>query len=101
LASSETNGSSSTKRSGLTAKARAEATRRLLQTISRNKLMPLPVRMRAAKECLPFEVPKLEVIAYSNIDPAEFARALDRALERSGKAEAVRVIEGRIAEPKE
>jgi hypothetical protein len=67
----------------------------LLQNIYRNKLMPLPVRMRAASLAVQYEVPKLGVIAYSNIDPAEFAKALDRAIQRSGKEDEVKVIEFR------
>jgi hypothetical protein len=37
----------------------------------------------------------LGVIANSNIDPAEFAKALDRAIQRLGKEAEMKVIEFR------
>jgi hypothetical protein len=67
----------------------------LLQNVYRNKLIPLSIRMRAANIAIQYEVPKLGVIAYSNIDPAEFAKALDRAIHRSGKEAEMKVIEFR------
>jgi hypothetical protein len=53
------------------------------------------------RRALPFERPKLGAITYSNVDAAAFAATLDRAMERNGKAEEVKLIEGRINEPKE
>jgi hypothetical protein len=53
-----------------------------LQSIYRDPLQPEPVRMRAAKECLPFETPKLAVTGYMR-DDVSFAVALDRAIARS------------------
>jgi hypothetical protein len=38
--------------------------------------------MRAAIECLPFETPKLS--ATTVLDPDDFAKRLDKAVERSG-----------------
>jgi hypothetical protein len=52
----------------------------LLQAVYRDRQQPLSVRMRAAKEALPFESPKLSVIA-SIEDPGTFAQKLDRAIE--------------------
>src|SRR6516164_8013072 len=42
--------------------------------------VPLPVRMRAAMACLPFETPKLAVTA--QITEQDFATLLDRRLKR-------------------
>ena len=63
---------------------KAEPVRALeyLQSIYRDPLQPEPVRMRAAKECLPFETPKLAVTGYIN-EAGSFAEALDRAIARS------------------
>lgn len=62
----------------------------LLQTVYRDRRQPLSVRMRAAKEALPYECPRLAVIA-KVADDGSFAERLDRALARS----AVKVIEHR------
>jgi hypothetical protein len=59
-----------------------------LQAIYRNREVPLPVRMRAAIECLPFEVAKLAVTA--NISAHDFQARLDRAIQRSQSASANR-----------
>jgi hypothetical protein len=53
----------------------------LLQDIYRNEQVPLPVRMRAAIESLPYETPKLMAVA--NVTEGSFAKMLDRAIERS------------------
>ena len=54
----------------------------LLQRIYRDPLQPWGIRMRAAIECLPFEMPKLS--ATTVLDPEDFAKRLDRAVGRSG-----------------
>ena len=53
-----------------------------LQSIYRDPLQPEPVRMRAAKECLPFESPKLAVMGYVH-EFGSFAEALEKAIARS------------------
>jgi hypothetical protein len=54
-----------------------------LQMVYRGQIEAEGPRMRAAMACLPFEVPKLSVVA-SIHDPAGFADRLERAIERSG-----------------
>jgi hypothetical protein len=56
---------------------------RYLQLVYRGQVQAEGPRMRAAMACLPFEVPKLSVVA-SIHDPAGFAERLERAIERSG-----------------
>jgi hypothetical protein len=67
----------------------------LLQTCYRNKLLPLPVRLRCAVECLPFENPKLSAIGVSQLTGKDFAAALDRAISRS---RSVPLIEAKAVE---
>jgi hypothetical protein len=57
----------------------------LLQTIYRDRTLPLNVRVRAAVEALPFENPKLSATAITTMDGKSFAAALERAIERSKK----------------
>jgi hypothetical protein len=59
-----------------------EGSLRFLQTIYRNPEVPLPVRMRAAMAALPFENPKLAVVATVDGNK-DFAFKLDQAVERS------------------
>jgi hypothetical protein len=54
-----------------------------LQAVYRDPEIPLPTRMRAARDALQFEVPRLGVIATTNINGADFAALLDRAIERA------------------
>lgn len=65
-----------------------------LQSIYRNQQVPLPVRMRAAIECLPFESPKLSATALLTGD--DFAARLEKAIARSGAG--ARLIEHREQE---
>jgi hypothetical protein len=55
----------------------------LLQEVYRNEEVALPVRMRAAIECLPFENPKLSATAIASMDGKSFAETLERCIERS------------------
>jgi sulfite reductase beta subunit-like hemoprotein len=56
---------------------------RYLQMVYRGQIEAEGPRMRAAMACLPFETPKLSVVASIN-DPAAFAERLERAIQRSG-----------------
>ena len=55
----------------------------LLRRVYRSTQQPMRLRMRAAIEALPFEVPKLSATAIATMDGQTFAQALDRAIERS------------------
>jgi hypothetical protein len=59
-----------------------EGSLRFLQAIYRNPEVPLPVRMRAAMAALPFENPKLAVVATVDGNK-DFAFQLDQAVERT------------------
>jgi hypothetical protein len=54
-----------------------------LRAVYLNAELPLSVRMRAAGLAIPYELPRLSVVASIN-DPASFADRLERAIERSG-----------------
>ena len=55
-----------------------------LRAVYQNNDLPLSVRMRAAKEALPYEYPRLAVVAQV-ADDGTFAERLERALARSHK----------------
>ena len=54
----------------------------LLRRVYRSTQQPMSMRMRAAIEALPFEVPKLSATANVTLD-SSFAARLERAIERS------------------
>jgi hypothetical protein len=55
----------------------------LLQMEYRGQITLTYAQRRAAEACLPFERPKLGVIATTNLNADSFAEALDRAIQRS------------------
>lgn len=57
----------------------------VLQAIYRNPYLPTSVRKDAAKAALPFENPKLAVVASINDPNRRFAEQLEAAIRRSGK----------------
>jgi hypothetical protein len=67
----------------------------VLQAIYRDPYHPLPVRMRAAMAALPFEHPKLAVVA--QVGGPGWAERLEEAIVRSGKT---LIIEAPPALPK-
>lgn len=52
----------------------------LLQAVYRNPAIALPVRIRCAMACVPFESPKLQMVA--QVSEQSFAELLDRRLKR-------------------
>ena len=54
-----------------------------LRRVYRSTQQPMRLRMRAAIEALPFEVPKLSTTAIATMDGQSFAEALERAIQRS------------------
>jgi hypothetical protein len=56
---------------------------RLLQMEYRGKITLTYAQRRAAEACLPFERPKLGVMATTNLSTDDFATMLDRAIARS------------------
>jgi hypothetical protein len=63
----------------------------LLRAIYRNPSLALPVRMRAAIAALPFEAPKLSVIA--QVSETDFAAILDRRLQNMERLNNGKAIE--------
>jgi hypothetical protein len=56
------------------------------QSIYRNPSEPDGRRMRAAMAALPFESPNLTAMAIGSMNGETFAALLDKAIERSGRA---------------
>ena len=54
-----------------------------LEMVYRGEIVLTPQQMRAAIECLQFEVPKVSAVAVGHLNGDDFASALDRAIERS------------------
>ena len=71
----------------------------LLQMEYRGEIELTYAQRRAAEACLPFETPKLGVMATTNMSSADFATLLDRAIARSGKLIEHRQDEGNGAKP--
>jgi hypothetical protein len=63
----------------------------LLQAVYRNPEIPLPVRIKCAVECLPFESPKLSATAV--LTSEDFADRLEKAIARSG----VKMVAAKVA----
>jgi hypothetical protein len=70
-----------------------------LQDVYRGRRQAEPWRMRAAIAALQFETPRLGVIATTNLNGADFAALLDRAIERSNGVREVKQIRRALPEP--
>ena len=70
----------------------------LLKAVYQNPEVPLPVRMRAAIACLPFEVPKLAVTAM--VTEQDFATLLDQRLKRMEQRQQQTIDHPQIETPK-
>jgi hypothetical protein len=55
-----------------------------LEMVYPGEIVLSPQQMRAAIECLQFEVPKVSAVAVTHMNGQDFASALERAIERSG-----------------
>jgi len=64
-----------------------------LQKVYRSTKQPMSRRLRAAIEAMPHEHPRLGAVAIGSLTGTDFASALDRALERSGKLLEVKAID--------
>jgi hypothetical protein len=60
-----------------------ETSLQLLQAIYKNRKQPLNVRVRCAIEALAHEYPKVSAVQISHLNGQDFARALERAIQRS------------------
>jgi hypothetical protein len=58
----------------------------LLQMVYRGEVKLTAQQLQAAKECLPYEKPKLSAVALASMDAHSFAKALDRAIGASDRA---------------
>jgi hypothetical protein len=63
-----------------------------LQSVYRNPSEPEGRRLRAAMAALQFESPRLGVIATTNMSDRDFARLLDRAIERANGVREVKAL---------
>jgi hypothetical protein len=68
---------------------------RYLQLVYRGQIQAEGQRMRAAIACLPFETPRLSIMA--NIESKDFGLRLEAAIKRSG----LKLIEHEPAKPRE
>ncbi len=70
----------------------------LLRAVYSNPAVPLPTRIKAAVEALPFELPKLAVTAH--VVGSDFASKLDLAIQRSKETDRTngKMIEAKVIE---
>ena len=73
--------------------APGETSLSFLQKVYRSTKQPMSRRLRAAIEAMPHEHPRLGAVAIGSLTGTDFASALDRALERSGKLLEVKAID--------
>jgi len=64
-----------------------------LRRIYRDPNQPIPLRMRAAIESLPYENAKITAVAIGRLTGQDFYSRLERAVNASEKAKVVRAVE--------
>jgi hypothetical protein len=70
-----------------------------VQDVYRGRRQADPWRLRAAIAALQFETPRLGIVATSNLNGADFAALLDRAIERSNGVREVKQIRQALPQP--
>lgn len=76
--------------------APGETSLSFLQRVYRSVRQPMSRRMRAAIEAMPHEHPRLGAVAFGHMNGEDFGAMLERAIERSGKAQEMKQIEGSV-----
>ncbi len=61
----------------------------LLQMVYRGEVKLTTQQLQAAKECLPYETPKLSAVSVGHMSGDDFASRLDLAIQRSERAKLI------------
>ena len=69
-----------------------------LRRIYRDPNQPIPLRMRAAIEALPYENAKITAVAIGTLTGQDFYTRLEKAVSAAEKAKLIEAIEARVIE---